>query len=73
MTSPVELEYHFSGKEDARKFFCVYENLPQPFHDDRNAIPAVYSENNPSKTVLSSSSARGLIILIQNEKIKMHC
>ena len=27
ITSPRELKYHFSGKEDAKKFFYVYENV----------------------------------------------
>ena len=27
MASPSELKYHFNGKEDAKKFFYVYENV----------------------------------------------
>ena len=27
MASPSDLKYHFSGKEDAKKFFYVYENV----------------------------------------------
>ena len=27
MASPRELKYHFSGKEDAKKFFYVYESV----------------------------------------------
>ena len=27
MTSPSELKYHFNGKEDAKKFFYLYENV----------------------------------------------
>ena len=27
MASPSELRYHFNGKVDAKKFFCVHENV----------------------------------------------
>ena len=27
IASPSEMKYHFNGKKDAKKFFCVYENI----------------------------------------------
>ena len=27
MASPSELKYHFNGNQDAKKFFCVHENI----------------------------------------------